>query len=174
MESNLVQSSKRSVRFSFVLTLFGLLLTVNACQGQNQHTKNQQKGEQFTKADFQSLNWLAGKWCGSGGKQPFHEIYSFVNDTTLEIDYFGQDSTWTNSLGKGSVYFSDGFIYHRYYEGGLWAATTLDSTSIKFIPLENASTKFSWVYESTEAWVATLNFPDSNGEMIEKVYRMER
>ena len=122
---------------------------------------------------FKALHWIEGRVQGSGGKQPFFEIYSFLNDSTIEIDYYGQDSTFTNSLGKGNVHLAKGIVYHEYYEGGVWVADKFDSSSIHFVPLRDASTTFLWEKAEDGAWKATLWWTNDQGEQTENTYSME-
>ncbi len=123
--------------------------------------------------EFRSLHWVEGHMRGSGGKKPFHEIYTFVNDSTVEIDYYGEDSTFTRSLGKGNVHLANGIIYHEYYEGGVWVADAFDSTSIHFVPLRDAGTTFLWEKGDGGAWSATLWWVNDQGDQVEKTFRME-
>jgi hypothetical protein len=71
------------------------------------------------RSDFQKLRWLEGTWRGSDGRQNvFYERYLLVNDTTIEIQYFGKDQTLSQIKRKGSVSFSNGAILHRDESGG--------------------------------------------------------
>lgn len=57
------------------------------------HVADQLAESQFSRSDFQKLRWLEGRWRGSeGGENAFYERYHFVNDTTIEIGYFANDS----------------------------------------------------------------------------------
>jgi dienelactone hydrolase len=89
---------------------------------------------QFSRSDFQKLRWLEGAWRGSdGGQNAFYESYHFVDDRTIEIQYFGRDETLSQIKGKGSVSLLSGAILHR-DESGVWAATSIDNKSVHFAP----------------------------------------
>src|SRR5213595_2955398 len=50
----------------------------------------------FGVGDFAKLKWLEGSWAGSEpGERGFFERCRFVDDTTMEIRYFG-DSTFAH------------------------------------------------------------------------------
>lgn len=131
------------------------------------------KGKEFSQSDFQKLRWLEGTWRGSaGGEGAFYEGYRFINDTTIEIEFF-TDSTLSKSNGSGMVRLSDNSIING-AGSTFWSATSVDNTSIHFAPKQNASNYFSWEKESNDVWHARLKNVDSQGRQIETVYRMER
>ena len=135
---------------------------------------NRSLENQFSQSDFQKLRWLEGIWRGSdGGQDAFYERYLFINDTTIEIQYFGKDQTLSQIKRKGSVALLKGAILHR-DESGVWAATAIDDKSVRFAPRENASTWFSWEKQTSDLWLARLRTPDAEGKQNEKVYRMVR
>jgi hypothetical protein len=109
----------------------------------------------------------------NGGQNVFYERYRFVNDTTMEIEYFGKDRTLSQLKRKGSVSLVNGAILHR-DESGVWAANSIDDKSVHFAPRENADNSFSWEKQSSDLWLARLRIPDPQGKQNEKVYRMER
>jgi acetyl esterase/lipase len=128
----------------------------------------------FSQSDFQKLRWIEGAWRGSdGGPNAFYEIYHFVNDRTIEIQYFGNDETLSQIKRKGSVSLLNGAILHR-DESGIWAATSVDGKSIHFEPKENANNSFSWERQSSGLWLARLRILDPQGKQHEEVYRMDR
>jgi len=110
----------------------------------------------YTQAEFQSLRWLVGDWRGTGGQRPFFEGYESLNDSTIVIHYFS-DSTRTTERGTGSVYLSEGVIYHE-ADGATWAAVDFDSTGIHFMPHEGAQNSFRWTRLSATTWEAVLQF----------------
>ena len=156
--------------YSSHFLLMCTIALVSSCNGQ----KNDRLASKldFTLSDFKQISWLEGTWTGTGGDENFHEIYTFVNDSTIEINYFGNDSSFSNSLGLGSVYYDKGGIYHEYYEGGLWGVNSSDGKSVQFEPLRNAGTSFSWDYKSQGKWTATLTYRNSKGEIQESIYTM--
>ncbi len=146
-------------------------LVLGSCTGERNEDPSG-TAVQVTPGEFSSLKWIEGRRQGSGGKNLFHEIYSLVNDSTIQIDYYGQDSTFTRSLGTGTVYLSDGNIYHEYYEGGVWVADAIDSSSIHFIPVRDAGTTFLWEKAENDAWEATLWWKNQDGEDVKRVFTM--
>jgi len=109
-----------------------------------------------SRAEFQSLQWLEGDWRGTGGQRPFFERYEILNDTTIQIHYYA-DSTRTEEQGSGSVYLSEGVIYHT-ADGATWVAVQFDDTGIYFSPHEGAQNSFRWTRISSTAWEAVLQF----------------
>jgi len=131
-------------------------------------------GNQFSLSDFQKLRWLEGAWRGSdSGQNAFYERYHFVNDTIIEIQYFGKDETLSQLKRKGSVSLVNGTILHH-DESGIWIATSIDDKSVHFEPRENADNSFSWEKQSSDLWFARLKMADHQGKQNEKVYRMDR
>jgi hypothetical protein len=109
-----------------------------------------------TRIEFQSLRWLEGDWQGTGGQRPFYERYDMLNDSTIQIHYY-VDSTRTEERGRGSVFLSQGVIYHT-ADGATWVAVQLDSTGIHFAPYRGADNSFRWTRISPTAWEAVLQF----------------
>ncbi len=120
---------------------------------------------QFSRAEFESLRWLEGDWRGSGGQQPFFEGYEFSNDTTILIHYY-EDSTRAQERRSGSVYISQGAIYHE-ADGGIWVALRSDSSGIHFAPFENATNSFRWRRISPSSWEAVIQFQDGSESRYE-------
>jgi acetyl esterase/lipase len=148
--------------------------TMNHAAAFLHHVANQLSENQFSRSDFQNLRWLEGAWHGSdGGPSGFYERYHFVDDTTIEIQYFGKDGSFSQMKRKGSVRLLNGAILHR-DESSVWAATRIDDKSVHFKPKENASNTFSWEKQSGDLWLARLRIPDTEGKQKEKVYQMKR
>lgn len=114
----------------------------------------------YSRAEFRSLQWLEGDWEGTGGLRPFFEGYELLNDSTIRIHYYA-DSTRAEERGTGSVYHSEGKIYHE-ADGALWVADQLDSTGIHFAPREGAQNSFRWTRLSPTTWEAVLHFEDGS------------
>jgi len=125
---------------------------VSVCGAQ----KTEARPSHHTLTDFQSLRWLEGDWRGTGGQRPFFERYEMLNDTTIQIRYFA-DSTRTEGHGTGSVYLSNGMIYHA-ADGATWVVVQFDSTGIYFAPREGAHNSFRWTRVSPNTWEAVLQF----------------
>ena len=149
------------------------VIVANGCKTQKGVEGSIVMGKEFSQSDFQKLRWLEGTWRGSdGGKGAFYEGYHFINDTTIEIEFFA-DSTLSKINGKGMVRLSDKSIING-AGSTFWAATSVDDRSIHFAPKQNVSNYFSWEKESNDVWIARLKNVDSQGRQIETVYRMER
>jgi len=114
----------------------------------------------YSRADFLSLKWLEGDWRGTGGRQAFYEGYELVNDSTIRIRYYA-DSTRAATSRTGSVFYSDGAIYHE-ADGASWVAVELDSAGIEFVPHMGAQNSFRWNRLSPETWEAVLRFEDGS------------
>lgn len=126
----------------------------------------------FSTADLARLKWLEGTWQGTTANEAaFYERYQFVNDSTIEITYFG-DSTMTRATGDGRVYLSAGRIFHT-FGPGRWAATHVDESSAFFVPQTNAHNTFSWSLHSPDAWTATVRTGMSGHDRV-TVYDMRR
>lgn len=126
----------------------------------------------FSTAELAKLKWLEGTWQGTtANERSFYERYQFVNDSTIEITYFG-DSTMTRATGTGRVYLSAGRIFHT-FGPGLWAATHVDESGAYFVPQANAHNTFSWSFRSRDAWTATARMGMSGQEHV-TVYEMRR
>jgi hypothetical protein len=121
----------------------------------------------FTLAEFQSLQWITGTWQGTGGERPFFEGYESANDSTIRILYYA-DSTRAQVRGNGSVYFSEGAIYHE-ADGGIWAAMQLDSTGVHFDPFRGPTNSFRWTYLTPTSWEAVLRFDDGSETRYELI-----
>ena len=126
----------------------------------------------FQVSDFKKLHWIEGRWRGSApGQASFYEQYRFVNDSTLEIIYYG-DSSFTSSSGRGRVYLTVGRIYHA-TGPSLWGASRLDTAGVFFIPQKNASNSVSWSFHSPDQWTATLRSSATGHEQV-TIYQMQR
>ena len=100
--------------------------------------RNRFVDNQFSRSYFQKLGWIEGAWRGSAdGGDAFYELYHFVNDTSIDIQFFGRDQTLSQIKRKGSVALVRGRILHR--DGSaVWIATSIDDKSVHFAPSENA------------------------------------
>lgn len=126
----------------------------------------------FASADFAKLRWIEGSWTGSApGQSVTYERYRFVNDSTIEITYYG-DSTMTRAMGTGRLYFAVGRIYHS-FGSRRWGATRLDKSGVFFAPQDNAHSTFAWSFEGRDTWTSTLRSGGSGRELV-TVYSMRR
>ncbi|HEY9230082.1 MAG TPA: hypothetical protein VIP11_25745 [Gemmatimonadaceae bacterium] len=126
----------------------------------------------FGPTDFRKLRWLEGTWQGtSPGQQNVYERYRFVNDTTIEITYFG-DAALSRETGTGRVYLTIGRIYHT-FGPGRWGATRIDGSGAYFVPQVNARNSFDWAKEDADSWTSTLRSSATGHETV-TVYHMRR
>lgn len=126
----------------------------------------------FGVADLGKLRWLEGRWVGtSPGEQTFYERYHFLNDSTIEITYFG-DPEFSRATGAGRVYLTVGRIYHT-FGPSRWGATKVDESGIFFIPQVNARNTFSWTMQSPDEWTATQR-TGAGGRNRVTVYTLKR
>jgi hypothetical protein len=134
-----------------------------------------QKGQPktpFSTEDFRKLRWIEGRWkATSPGEQTYYERCKFVNDSTIEITYYG-DSAFARETGSGRVYLSVGRVYHT-FGPGRWGATSVDANGIYFIPQDNAHNTFAWNHSSADAWTATIRSGYSGRERV-TVFQLER
>lgn len=126
----------------------------------------------FGVADFAKLRWLEGSWAGSApGERGFFERCRVVDDTTMEIRYFG-DSAFEHETSTGRLYLSVGRIYHT-MGPGRWGATHVDEKGVYFVPQTNAQNTFVWNRDSNDEWTSTLR-SGFVGQGRVTVYHMKR
>lgn len=122
---------------------------------------------------FQALRWLQGTWRGSeDGSHPFFESYLFLNDSTIQ-SFTYPDSTFAEASDSGSITWAGNRITSATGQA-VWVATHFDTLTIRFDPLRNATTAYTWGRESREKWTARLEVPGGGTGPQARVYRMER
>lgn len=156
--------------------LFSLLVLVGvtalSAPAGAQSSQRGQPTTPFGLSDFGKLRWLEGSWVGAAPGEPgFFERYRFVNDSTVEITYYG-DSTFARETGTGRLYLTVGRIYHT-FGPSRWGASNIDASGIYFIPQVNARNTFAWTVQSADAWTSTLRTGASGRERV-TVYQMRR
>ena len=123
-------------------------------------------------SDLSKLRWLEGTWRGaSPGQSNVYERYRFVNDSTIEITYFNDESL-ARPTGSGRVYLTVGRIYHT-FGPGRWNATRVNEGGVHFIPEVNARNTFSWSFQNQNTWTSTQRSSASGREQV-TVYQMTR
>ena len=127
----------------------------------------------FTKTDFASLRWLAGRWRGllPDGK-PFFEAYSVVNDSTIHQAAFS-DSTFKTQTDSSMIGLRGGLVVHQ-GQGSSWVASHLDSRVVRFDLVKAPANYFSWSRRGADAWEAQLFNVDGRGQQQRVVYQMQR
>jgi hypothetical protein len=126
----------------------------------------------FGTADVAHLKWLEGSWQGDApGAPTIYERYHFVNDSTIEITYFG-DSAFGRETGSGRVYVSVGRVFQT-SGPARWGATHVGADGAAWLPQQNAPYAVTWTYQSPNAWTATQR---ASGTGVERttVYQMRR
>jgi hypothetical protein len=127
----------------------------------------------FAVADLAKLRWMEGLWLGTEPSEPtFYERYHFANDSTIEITYFGSDSSLTRQTGTGRVYLSVGRIFYT-FGAGRWGASHVDDSGIYFVPQVNAHNTLAWHVVSPGEWTSTLRGGMTGKEHV-TVSRMRR
>lgn len=135
----------KNVIFStvFFLTLLG-----------SSEANGQDNAFQFNPEDFRELHQLQGKWKGMAGNTAFFERYQIKNDTLILIGNFS-DAGFTNSTGRGQLYYKDGNIFHT-SGSSKWKVSKRAKNSWHFEPVQNTSNKFSWTLKNPSEWTATV------------------
>lgn len=127
----------------------------------------------FALADLSTLRFLEGTWVGEAPGQPMiYERYRFINDSTIEITYFG-DSALSRETGTGRIYFAAGRIFHA-FGSRRWGATRLDKEGAFFAPDGNARSTFLWAFNGgRNSWTSTLRSGAGGRETV-TVFSMRR
>lgn len=120
--------------------------------------------------DFASLEWLEGRWMGSGGDAgAFYEEYRILDDGSIEQIRWS-DSTFTTPAGRSTIEFRDGYVM-KSRDGQVESLVTrMADDEIRFESAESGRSGFTWTRVSDDAWVAVL---DRRGEGP-VVYNMRR
>jgi hypothetical protein len=126
--------------------------------------------KKFSAGDVAKLRWLEGTWRGSGVDQPFfYERYRFENETTLAVDSF-PDEKLENVDDTSRFELKDGQFGSSNY-----AASSIDDTSVDFVPIAKAKNSFRWERVSENSWKAILKWPaEGDKPARDRVYNMER
>ena len=147
------------------------LLLLAACSRNSPDAQTNGPGpKKFSAADVAKLRWLEGTWRGSGVDQaPFYERYRFENETTLAVDSF-PDEKLEKVDDTSRFELKDGQFSNPSY-----AASSIDDTSVDFVPIAKAKNSFRWERVSDNSWKAILKWPAEGSKPArERVYNMER
>lgn len=125
-----------------------------------------------TAAGFRQLQWLEGTWRGTGGELdgPFYEAYRMRGDSVLAFQTY-TDSTLSQVSSQGRIVRADGEMIFRSGQN-VWVATSLRDDRVRFAPRENVDNTFTWTRTSESSWEAVLAYPNPNGPVRERVYRL--
>jgi hypothetical protein len=160
---------KRKTRRILFSVIFSLLLAACARNSPDAQTSTPAP-KKFTAADVAKLRWLEGTWRGSGVDQaPFFERYRFENETTLAVDGF-PDEKLEKVDDTSRFELKDGQFGSAFY-----AASSIDDTTVDFVPTAKAKNSFRWERVSDNSWKAILEWPAEAGKPArQRIYNMER
>ena len=146
-----------------VLIGFALCLTTAA------HA-DAQSPTQVSSDDFAALEWLEGRWVGSGsGVDTFYESYRFTDEGTIEQTTW-TDSTFRTQDARSTIEYRGGYVM-KSRDGRVEAVVTdLDGEGVRFEFVEGGQPGYRWTRVSDDEWLAVL---DRKGQ-APLVYNMRR
>lgn len=145
-----------------------LLLGVPASAGM---LAAQRQAAPATLAQFRELDWLSGRWRGSGGAYPaFFEEYRLINDSTILMRGFA-DSTFRAATDSSWIELRKGIVSKR-GERAPSVAIELSTGRVRFAREGSERGGFTWTRVSPDQWTATLHPVTPGG--AETVYVMRR
>ncbi len=121
----------------------------------------QQETAMFTADDLAKLDFLLGRWVGTGpdGK-PFYEAYRRANATTLVSERYS-DETFSKIVDGSTVALDNGRITSTWGEF-TWVADRIEDGLASFAPA-NAPSAFTWRRVDSETVEVTQNWTDDKG-----------
>jgi len=120
--------------------------------------------------EFASLEWLEGRWVGTGGEAgTFYEQYRRLDDGTIEVTTFA-DSNFTRQQSRSTIQRVGGFVMMSGGEGGQSIVTRMQRESIRFEWAGSDRPGYSWNKVSDDEWVAVMDRRDQ----APVVYNMRR
>jgi hypothetical protein len=150
-----------------------VLIACVCCSPADRPAEPPQAPAEVSLEQFQALRWLQGTWRGSeGGANPFFESYVFINDSTI-LSFTYPDSTFAEANDSGSIVWSGNRVSSATGKAA-WVVTHFDTLTVRFEPLRNATTAYTWSRESRETWTAQLEVPGGGAVPPGRLYRMER
>ena len=161
--------ARRFVRLAWVVaTIACVPLSIAAAQ----RSQRGQPKTPFSTTDFDKLRWLEGAWAGTApGETDVFARYHFSSDSTIDITYY-RDSGLRDESATGRIYLTTGRVYQT-FGPNQWGATHVGTDGAFFIPQVNAHNTFDWVYQSRDAWTATVRYGLSGRDRV-TVYQMRR
>ena len=126
----------------------------------------------YSEADFDSPNFLIGRWTGKGpdGK-PFFEEYVRLTPTKLQSNRYPMAS-FTDPTDHSQISLEDGKIWSRWGEF-TWTANAVEAGKICFEPV-NAPSAFCWEHRSDSIAEVTQRWQDQAGVEQSYTLKLER
>ena len=159
-----MKHTRRVSRLPLLFTLW----TLSACSSPDRTTTESTQPREFSQEEFDAWRWMEGSWMVTDDVIRFYESYQYLNDSTIQILYFFDDSTLTNATDTVSVVFTRGNIYYH-DDDDVSVATRGDSVSLEFVALENVEFSFSWFRETADLWRLSVQAGDSNEYRLERI-----
>lgn len=140
--------------------ILGAALALTACAPRPSFAA-QQETAMFTADDLGKLDFLLGRWVGTGpdGK-PFYEAYRRTNATTLVSERYS-DETFSKIVDGSTVALDNGRITSTWGEF-IWIADRIEDGLASFAPA-NAPSAFTWRRVDSETVEVTQNWTDDKG-----------
>lgn len=121
--------------------------------------------------EFRQLQWIAGRWLGSGGAYPaFYEEYRVVDDSTIQMRAFS-DSTFTAATDSSWIELRNGGMRSR-SENRESVVVALSPDSVRFARPGSTAGGHTFTRVSADEWRATLHPQSAGGQPT--VYIMRR
>jgi hypothetical protein len=120
---------------------------------------------------YQQVQWIAGRWLGSGGAYPaFYEEYRIVDDSTIQMRAF-PDSTFTAATDSSWMELRNGEVRKR-GNNRAYVVIAISADSIRFAVPGMKQGGHTFTHTSADEWTATLHPSGSGGRAT--VYTMRR
>jgi hypothetical protein len=121
--------------------------------------------------EFRQLQWIAGRWLGSGGAYPaFYEEYRVADDSTIQMRAFA-DSTFSAATDSSWIEFRNGGIRSR-SDNRESMVVALSADSVRFARPGSTAGGHTFKSVSADEWRATLHPQSSSGQPT--IYIMRR
>lgn len=119
---------------------------------------------------FAALEWLEGRWVGTGGEAgTFYEEYRMLDDGTIEqITY--SDASFSTPESRSKIQHMGGFVMKSGEDESQSIVTRIDRERVRFEWAGQANNGFTWNRVSDDEWYAVLDRADQ----APVVYNMRR
>ena len=152
-----------------ILSLIAVLTLLTGCQ----RPPRPADGLAVTPDEFRGLQWLSGRWDGTGPDTlSFWESYLFLDDSTIR-SYTWADSTFTQISDSSLLTLREGRVISG--SGERWhVLTRWDRGGLRFEPRGKATNAFTWRPIDSSSWIAILTWTDADGKPQARRYSMRR